>query len=59
MLLEDERWNPFFSYNQSFPGDMGIFFMEAPDYFYMLLQGMPGSIKLLEFEGSKPVAKGR
>jgi uncharacterized RDD family membrane protein YckC len=59
MMLEDDRWQPFFSYEQSFPGDMGIFFTEAPDYFYMLLQGMPGSLKLLEFEGSKMLGKYR
>ena len=59
MMLEDDHWQPFFSYKQSFPGDMGIFFTEAPDYFYLLLQGMPGSLKLLEFEGSKMLAKYR
>jgi uncharacterized RDD family membrane protein YckC len=59
MVLENHHWKPFFSYKQSFPGDMGIFFIEAPNYFYMLLQGMPGSLRLLEFEGSKLLGKYR
>ena len=59
MMLKDDDWKSFFSYKQSFSGDMGIFFGKAPDYFYMLLEGMPGSLRLLEFEGSELLSKYR
>jgi uncharacterized RDD family membrane protein YckC len=51
--LKEDRWQSFFSYRQAIPANMGVFFIEGPDYFSMLLQGMPGSLKLLDFEGSK------
>ena len=59
VMLTDDQWEPFFSYDQAFPGDMGVFFVEPPNYFFMLLQGMPGSVKLLEFEGSELLGKFR
>jgi len=51
--LKEDRWQSFFSYTRAFPGNMGVFFIEAPEYFSMLLQGLPGSLRLLDFEGSK------
>ena len=59
VMFKDDQWEPFFSYDQAFPGDMGVFFVEPPNYFFMLLQGMPGSVKLLEFEGSELLGKFR
>ena len=48
LLFENNRWQSFFSYTQAFPGNMGVFFIESPDYFSMLLQGMPHSWKMAD-----------
>ncbi len=57
--ITDGRWRPFFSYDQSIPGSMGVFWSEVSNSFYMLIESFPGSLKLLEFDGSELIGETR
>ena len=55
--ITDGRWRSFFSYDQSIPGSMGVFWSEASDTFFMMIESFPGSLKLLEFDGSEVIGE--
>jgi uncharacterized RDD family membrane protein YckC len=59
LQLTDHRWRSFFSYDQSLPGNLGVFWNEASNSFFILMESFPGALKLLEFNGSELVGESR
>ncbi len=59
LLLSDGRWHSFFSQDQLFPGSFGVFYNDASDSFSILIASFPGSMKLLEYDGSELIGEYR
>jgi uncharacterized RDD family membrane protein YckC len=50
-------WKPFFAYDAIMTTDMGIYPLGQPGRFAMLLQSFPGSLRLVQVEGTKVVSE--
>jgi uncharacterized RDD family membrane protein YckC len=50
-------WKPFFAYDAIMTTDMGIYPLGQPGKFAMLLQSLPGSLRLVQVEGTKVVSE--
>ena len=49
MKLTHNKWRPFFTYEKIMGCEMGVYAMEEPGRFAMLLQSFPGSVRLVHF----------
>lgn len=59
LRLQGNTWTPFFSYDSVMTSDMGIYSLGQPDRFAMLLESFPGSLRLIQVEGTHIVSETR
>ena len=53
LRLTGENWNPFFAYDAGITSEMGVYPLGQPDRFAMLLQSFPGSLRLVQVDGTR------
>jgi uncharacterized RDD family membrane protein YckC len=52
LRLTGENWRPFFAYDAGITSEMGVYPLGEPYRFAMLLQSFPGSLRLVQVDGT-------
>jgi uncharacterized RDD family membrane protein YckC len=57
LRLRGERWRPFSAYEAGLTSEMGVYPLGQPDRFAMLLQSFPGSLRLVQVDGTRVISE--
>ncbi len=55
LRLKGKTWRPFFTYDGVMMIEMGVYSLGQPNRFVMLLQSFPGSVRLVEVDGTRVI----
>ncbi len=53
LRLTGKNWRPFFEYDAGITSEMGVYPLEQPNRFAILLQSFPGSLRLIQVDGTR------
>ena len=57
LKFSDNKWKSFFTHDSPMAGEIGVYPMPEPGKFAILVQSFPGSLRLLEADGSEIISK--